>query len=264
MRTPMVSGRAFDTTDGPGAPPVTVINDTMARQFFPGEDAVGRTLVLDWETVVHVRVVGVSADVTETGLDSAQVPTFFLPQRWYPRTTMHLVIRTSTDPIASAGAVRQAIRDVDDDISIAEVQTMDARLANSIFQPKFQSVLVGLFALVALALSAVGLYGVLALFVRQRGHEISVRLALGADVGHVVRLVLGQGARLVGAGLLIGLAGGLAGSTLLQSALVGVGPADPLTYVGVSLSLATVGVAACLVPALRAARLDPAEALKAE
>lgn len=177
---------------------------------------------------------------------------------------MSLTIRTSGDPLASAGAVRQVIRDVDDDISIAQVQTLDARLSDSIFQPRFQSVLVGLFALVALVLSSIGLYGVLALLVRQRGHEISVRLALGADAGGVVRLVLGHGARLVGTGLLIGVAGGLAGSSLLRSALVGVGPADPLTYAGVGLCLLAVAIVACLGPALRAARLDPAEALKAE
>jgi len=264
MRTPIVAGRAFDATDGPDAPLVAVINEAAARQFFPGEDAVGRTLVLDWEELFKLRVVGVSADIREIGLDADPVPTVYLSQRWYPRPTMNLTIRTSGDPLASAGAVRQAIRDVDDDISIADMQTMDARLSDSIFQPRFQSVLVGLFALVALVLSSIGLYGVLALLVRQRGHEISVRLALGADAAGVVRLVIGQGARLVSAGVLVGVAGGLAGSRLLRSALVGVGPADPITYGAVVVSLIVVTLVACLGPALRAARLDPAEALKAE
>ncbi len=264
MGVPLVAGRGFETTDGEGAPPVTVINEAFAREFFPGENALGRTLVFDWSTPTNLKIVGISADIRETGPASSPVPTFYLPERWRPRTAMHLLVRTSGDPVASAGAVRQAIEDVDRDISIADIQTMASRLSRSTLRPRFQSALAGAFALIALVLASIGLYGVLALLVRQRSHEISVRLALGADPAGVVRLVLGHGMRLVGVGLLIGGAGGLLGSRLLRGALVGVSAADPVTYGAVSLGLTAVALVACLAPALRAARLDPAEALRAE
>jgi ABC-type antimicrobial peptide transport system permease subunit len=141
---------------------------------------------------------------------------------------------------------------------------MEARLSDSLFQPRFRSAVVGLFALVALILSSIGLYGVLACFVRQRGHEISIRMALGAGAGGVMALVLRRGLVLVGLGLLIGVVGGLAGSRLIESVLFGVGTADPITYFGVSASLIVVALVACIVPGFRAVRQDPAEVLKAE
>jgi len=264
MGIPLVAGRSFQATDGEGAAPVTVINEALARAFFPGENALGRTLVLDWETRVNLKIVGISADIRETGLGSTPVPTFYLPERWRPRTAMHVLVRTAGDPVASAGAARQAIEDLDRDISVADIQTMASRLSRSTLRPRFQSTVAGVFALIALVLSSIGLYGVLALLVRQRGREISVRLALGADPRSVLRLVLGHGVKLVGAGLLLGGLGGLLGGRLLQGVLFGVSAADPVTYGVVGLGLIAVALVACFAPALRAARLDPAEALKAE
>jgi putative ABC transport system permease protein len=264
VRIPLLAGRVFDATDGRNAPAVTVINETLAQQFFPGEDPLGKTLVFDWGTLVNLEVIGVSADVAELGVGSNPIPIFYLPARWSPRVNMHFLVRTQGDPLESARALRQAVADVDRDIPISSIQTVEARLSDSLFQPKFRSAVVGLFALVALILSSIGLYGVLACFVRQRGHEISIRLALGAGTGGVMALVLMRGLALVGGGVLIGVAGGLIGSRLIESVLFGIGTADPLTYVGVSASLVVVAFVACIVPGLRAVRQDPAEVLKAE
>jgi putative ABC transport system permease protein len=160
--------------------------------------------------------------------------------------------------------VRDAITQVDEDITLSSVQTMRARLSDRLAQPKFRSAIVGLFALVGLMLSSIGLYAVLAYFVRQRRHEISVRLALGARVEDVAALVVRRGMILVAAGLTIGAAGAMAGGRLMSGWMFGIGTADPLTFVGVSLCLVTVALLACVVPALRAARLDPAEVLNEE
>ena len=177
---------------------------------------------------------------------------------------LSVLVRTEGVQLDVAGAVTEAIREVDDDITISAVQTMQTRMDTVLFQPRFRSAFVGLFALVALILSSIGLYGVLSYFVRQRSHEISVRLALGAGVTGIARLVMLRGMSLVGVGLVIGVSGALAGAQVMQSWLFGIGAADPLTFVGVSLCLAAVALPACLVPALRAARLDPAEVMKAE
>jgi putative ABC transport system permease protein len=261
---PLLAGRNLNENDRQDAPAVTVINETLARTFFPDEDPIGQTLVFNWATLVNLEVVGVVADIQEGGLGTAAPPTLYLSSLWQPRTTMHLLIKVDGDPIQSAGALRQAISDVDRDITISQVETMQTSLFAGLAQPMFRSTIVGLFALVALVLSAIGLYGVLALFVRQRSHELSVRLALGAGVGTVFAIVIKRGMLLVGLGLSIGIAGGLAGARLIESALFGVGTADPVTFFGVSLCLVSVAMVACIVPTLRAIRLDPAEVMKAE
>ena len=263
---PLLAGRHLDESErmpGPEGRFATVINEALARQFFPAEDPLGKTLVLDWDRPVDLEVIGVTADIRETGPGSDPVATFYLPARW-DYDMLSVLLRTEGEPLDVAGAVREAIREVDGDITLSAVQTMQARLSNTLFQPRFRSAFVGLFALVALILSSIGIYGVLAYFVRQRSHEISLRLALGAGVGGVAKLVLRRGMTLVGVGILMGLSGALAGTRVMQSWLFGIGAADPVTFIGVSLCLATVALLACIVPALRAARLDPAEVLKEE
>ena len=177
---------------------------------------------------------------------------------------MYLLVEVEGETINAAAALRSAIREVDRDITVSEVGTMEAMLSSTLAQPRFRSTLVGLFALVALVLSSIGLYGVLALFVRQQSHEISVRMALGAGGGRVCGLVVKQGMMLVGTGLAIGVVAGLAGARLIRSALFGVGSTDPVTYVGVCLVVILVASVACAAPTLRAVRLDPAEVMKAE
>jgi len=263
---PLLAGRhleeqeRFQASEARG---VVVINEALARQFFPGEDPLGKTLVLELDRPVDLEVVGVSADILETGPGSDPVSTFYLPARW-GYDMLSVLLKTEGDPLDMAGAAREAIREVDDDITVSAVQTMQARLDNTLFQPRFRSAFVGIFSLVALILSSIGIYGVLAYFVRQHSHEISVRLALGSGVGGIARMVLIRGMTLVGVGILMGVSGALAGARLMQSWLFGIGAADPVTFVGVSLFLATVALLACIVPALRAAHLDPAEVMRAE
>lgn len=177
---------------------------------------------------------------------------------------MRFVMRTGADPMIAAASLRDAVWSVDPDLPVSGVHTMDDRLAASVDQPKFRATLVGLFALTSLLLAALGLYAVLAYSVRQRTHEIAVRLAVGALAGNVVLLVLRQGLRLVGVGVILGLAGGLLGGRILQSFLFGVSLRDPLTLVSVTATMLAVALLASLVPARRAVGVAPLEALNAE
>jgi len=262
----LLAGRHFEEMErwfGSGAPGTTVINQTLAWQFFPGEDPLGKTLVLEWNRPVELEVIGVMADVRELGPGTDPLATFYLPLRW-DYDMLSLLLVTSGDPLAVVGAVRQAIGEVDADITLSAIQTMQDRLSGTLFQPRFRTALVAVFALVTLILSSIGLYGVLAYFVRERSHEISVRLALGAGVGRVAGLVLTRGLALVAGGIAIGYVGALAATRLIESVLFGVGATDPITFGTVSVCLVIVALIACVVPTLRAVRLDPAQVMRAE
>ncbi|KPK02745.1 MAG: hypothetical protein AMS20_11660 [Gemmatimonas sp. SG8_28] len=206
---------------------------------------------------------GFKYESRELGPGSDPVATFYLPVRW-DYDMLSVVIMTEGDPLGVVGAVTRAIREADDDITLSGIQTMQDRLSDTLYQPRFRSAVVGSFALVTLILSSIGLYGVLAYFVRQRGHEISLRLALGARAGRVARLVLARGMALVAGGIVIGLIGALAGTRLIQAVLFQVVAADPITFGAATLCLLAVALVACVVPTLRAVRLDPAEVMKAE
>jgi putative ABC transport system permease protein len=264
MRIPLLTGRLFESTDRPDTPPVVVINEAMAEMAFPGEDPLGKVLVLPWGPPVNMEVIGVVADILEVGPGRPPLSTFYMAARQRPQTTMRFLVRTGGDPLDAIASIRSVVHDVDSDVPVAAVQTMEARMAGQLAQPRLRSLLVGVFALVALVLSSIGIFGVLAYFVRQRAHELSVRLALGAGSGSVMGLVLRRGMSLVGLGVFFGLAGGLAGAQLLQGAFFGISPADPITFGGMSLCLLAVAAVACLLPAARAVHLDPASALKSE
>ena len=177
---------------------------------------------------------------------------------------LSILVRTERDPLGLTSALRHAIQETDDDITFGTVRTLQTRLSGLLFQPRFRSIVVGIFALVTLVLSSIGLYGVLAYFVRVRSHEISIRLALGSGIGSVAGLVLGRGLALVAGGIVIGLGCALAGARVLQGWLFGVGSADPFTVCAVTGILGLVAALACLIPTIRAVRLDPAEVMKAE
>jgi predicted permease len=260
---PLATGEIHDEDDRFGVNPVVVINETLARQHFPDEEAVGRTLVLEWSTPMNLEVIGVAADVRERGLGLTPPPVFYLPARW-DYDMLYLQVKTLGNPLEMATVVAEAVRRSDPDIVVSDLQTLEASIAASLFEPRFRSMVVGIFALVAVILSLIGLYGVLSYYVRERAHEISVRLALGASHGGVTGWVLVRGMALVALGIGFGLVGALAGGRVVRSVLFGVESSDPLTLFWVSAVLALVGFMACILPALRANRVEPAEVLKAE
>jgi putative ABC transport system permease protein len=259
-------GRVFGPEDRQAGAPVVVINEALARQFFPDEDPVGQTLVLELAAPTDLLILGVVADVKELGPGTTPLPVFYLPAWWMPRLDMDVLVRTNGEPLAIAGAWREALLTVEPDIPDVPIQTMEKRLSASLFQPKFRSALVVAFAIVSLVLSAIGLYGVLAYFVRRNGHDLGIRLALGAPGGEAARLVMTRGLRLAAWGFLIGLPAGIAAMrfVLARGWISDIDLSDPLAYAGVSFSLVLVTVVACAVPALRALRLDPRDVIRAE
>jgi putative ABC transport system permease protein len=260
------AGRTFERRDEQAGLPVTVINETLAQQFFPGEDPVGQTLVLKWDPAVNLTVLGVVADVREQGPGSPALPLFYLPAWWGTPLTMQVLARTRDASLDIAHVWRETVRAVEPDIPDAPIQTMADRVSTSLFEPKFRSTLVAVFAMVSLILSAIGLYGVLAYFVRAHLSQLGIRMALGATGREVARLVLLKGMALVAWGILIGVTGAVLGARLLSSrlGLAGFEPNDPVTYVGVVVPLVLVTFAACAVPAARAVRIDPVEVMRAE
>ncbi|MCG6988713.1 MAG: ABC transporter permease, partial [Gemmatimonadetes bacterium] len=263
MGIPFRAGRVWGQEDETAQRLVTVINRTAAREFFPDEDPVGKTLVLSGN---NLTVLGVVGDVKEQGLGQAAPPTFYLPHWLWARTVMYVMARTQDTPTGLAQAWRAAIHGMEPDVPDAPLLSVSDRVSATLFQPRFRSILVALFALVTLVLSAVGLYGVLAYFVRQHGHELGVRLALGASGGEVSRLVVVRGMSLVAWGIVLGVAGGIAGSQLVQARgwLPDVDLSAPSVYVAMALVLVLVGLLACAFPALRARRLAPAEVMRVE
>ena len=211
------------------------------------------------------EVIGVSPGVAESGLGVTGRPTFYISSKQFPQPGMRLVLRTAgEDPLSMVGGLRQALNEMDPDISLAGLQTMETRISGTLTQPRFRSTLGGVFALVGLLLAAFGLYGVLAFLVTRRQHEIGIRLAVGAREGDVVGLILKHGLGLVGVGAALGIVGGGLASVFLQSILFGVSLSDPLTLVGSTVLLFSVAVTASLLPAWKAAKVDPLDSLRAE
>jgi putative ABC transport system permease protein len=262
---PLVAGRTFNSGDRFGTTPVVIINQQMAEQFFPGENPLGQQAVIAFGEPYYMEVIGVAGDVRQFGLGSAVRSVMYLPhQQTAWGGAMQLVIRTDGDPLALAGALRNAVWEMDSNLPVSDLGTMEGRVAASMAQPKFRTILLGLFAGVALFLAALGLYGVLAYFVSRRIHEMGIRTALGASRGNVLGLVLRRGMMMAGAGLGLGLLGGVAATRVLQSLLFGVEPTDPLTFALVAVSLSVVAVAACVIPARRATRVDLLTVLRTE
>jgi predicted permease len=261
MGIPLLSGRVFDRNDRVGTPNVVVISATMAEYFFPNEDPLGHDLFV-WG--MNYQVIGVVGDVKEFGLEADFPRVFYMSGDQFPRIQSNLFVRAAGNPLELAPALRRAIWEVERDIPISGLEVMESRLSRSLAQPRFRMVLVALFGVVALILAAMGLYGVLAYFVRQRARELGIRIAMGARPGNVMGLVVAKGMTLVGLGILVGLAGGFAGGRVLDSLLFDVSATDALTYGAVSLFLVVVALLACMVPALRALRVDPQEVLRVE
>jgi putative ABC transport system permease protein len=268
MGIPVIKGRAFTSDDRADAPGVVVINESLGRKYFAGEDPLGRRITFDnlkdpeakWLTIV-----GVVGDVKQTNLNAETEPAIYLPHTQSPSPLMTLVVRTrSADPTSVAASVRGEIRALDRDIPVTSMRAMEQVLAASVSQRRFSMLLLGIFAGVALLLAAVGIYGVMAYSVTQRTHEIGIRMALGAQGGDILKLVVGQGMILALIGVAIGLAAALLLTRVMMSLLFNVSATDPLTFAAVSLLLITVALIACYIPARRAMRVDPMEALRYE
>ena len=265
MRIPLRRGRTPTAADRPGSPSVIVVNETLARQVWPGEDPIGQRVRVNWiEASPEANVIGVVGDVHGAGLDSDIRPTIYYPQLQRPSGSMWLVIRHAGDPATLTTAVRAAVREIDRNLPVPNGLTMYARLVRSMSDRRYPMLLLSIFAGLAVLLSAVGLYGVLAYAVGQRTAEIGIRVALGAQVRDVVGLVVTQGLRVVGLGIAIGLVGAVATTRVLRSLLYGVAATDPATLVAVSMGLVAVAALAAYVPARRATRVDPMVALRHE
>jgi predicted permease len=260
---PVLKGRAFGEADGPQGPVPVMVNETLARRFFPGEDPLGkRLLVLDGQPHEIIAVVG---DARQWGLDRPPDPEIYfsyMQKAFGPNTT--LVVRTSVEPASLGAAVRGTVREVSRDAPVNVVRTMGQVLAESTAQRRFNTTLMLAFAAVALLMAAIGLYGVISYSVAQRAQEIGVRMALGAQARNILRMVLWQGVKLALFGVAIGLLGALALTSVLAGLLYGVSATDPLTFLGGSVLITVIALLACYVPARRATKIDPLVALRYE
>jgi putative ABC transport system permease protein len=267
MQIPLLRGRAFDEHDMRNAPGVVIVNETLARTYFPGSDPIGRRITLndenpkeeDWATIV-----GVVKDTKPRELSGEPVAEMYMPYAQQPEPNMALMIRTAGRPDAVAAAVRREVLAIDHDQPVYGVRTLPAVMSEAVATPRFRTYLLGVFAALALVLAVVGIYGVMSYAVTQRTHEFGIRMALGARGKDVLKLVVGHGMALALAGVLIGLAASFALTRVMAGLLYGVTPTDPLTFASLSLLLVAVALLACLVPARRAAKVDPVVALRYE
>ncbi|HKQ80161.1 MAG TPA: ABC transporter permease [Blastocatellia bacterium] len=265
MGIPLLKGRDFTEQDNERATNVALINETLARRYFHDEDPIGRRLSVTFGDEPAMReIVGVVGDVKHRGLANESGSEVYVPYPQLPLVGMNIVARTAGDPLNVVAAVRNEAFAVDRNQPVANIRTMEQYLADSSARPRFNTVLLGLFAALALALAVIGIYGVMSYFVTQRMHEIGLRLALGARSGDVSRMIVRQGMALTVGGLAIGLALAFAATRLLTKLLYGVGPTDPLTFVVISSLFALVALLACYIPARRAAKVDPILVLRQE
>jgi putative ABC transport system permease protein len=259
---PLRHGRDFAEQDRVGAPPVAIVSEQLAAQLWPGASPIGRRITLgdtDWR-----EVIGVVGDVRQHRLDKPPAGTIYLPYAQDPWPSLTLVIRTRSDPETLAGPIEREIHALDRGQAVAAVRSMETVIDDSLVARRFTLLLIGLFAALALALTAVGVYGVIAYGVNQRTREVGIRLALGATPGEVLRLVLGNGARLTAVGLGLGIVGALWLAPVLRGLLFAVAPIDGPTFGSVILVVVCIALAATWLPARRAARVDPMSALRAE
>jgi putative ABC transport system permease protein len=268
MRIPIVRGRAVTQADvADTVNRVALVSAALASRLWPGEDPIGKRVRLGGTDSPARTVIGVTGNVRHQALDATVTYQWYVPeQQWQNGADNQevLVVRTRGDPAALAPAVREAIRQIDPTQPIVRIATMDQVIARSTTQRRVALVLFSAFAIAALLLAATGIYGVLAGSVAERTREIGVRSALGATPRDILGLVLGHGARLAAVGATIGVAGSLALTRFLRALLFGIEPSDPVTLLGVVALLGGVTLAACVVPAVRALRVDPSQALRSE
>jgi len=263
MRIPLLRGRTFTEQDIAGAQPVVIINQTVADRYFPHQDPIGKTLENSRDKI-PLQIIGVVADMKFSSLSTANFVQMYQPYQQNPWMIMTLVVRSNSAAAPLISAVREKISGLDPDLPVADIQPMEKVVSLSVGQPRLLTGLVGAFAGFALLLAAVGIYGVMAYSVSQRAHEMGIRMALGAAPGDIFRLVVGQGMRLVLAGIAIGFLASLALTRLMATVLFATSAHDPVTFTVVAVILIAVALAACYIPARRATRVDPLVALRYE
>ncbi len=264
MGIPLLRGREFSERDTKQSPRVLIISQSLARQFFADEDPIGKKLIIEWGEDIPDEIVGVVGDVLHDGLDTRPEPVIYWPEARMPYQFMALVVRTAGDPKSAASAVIKEIHSMDPDQPVSDVRGMNEVVAASMSRQRFNMLLLGIFAMVALALAAVGIYGVMAYGVTQRTHEIGIRIALGAGRAEVMRMVVTRGIILALGGIALGLGASFALARLMKSLLFGITATDPATYAALSSVLVLIALGACSIPALRATRVDPMVALRYE
>jgi putative ABC transport system permease protein len=263
LGVPLLMGREFSERDNKDAPQAAIINTDLARTYFPNEDPTGKRIKFT-DTESWISIVGVTADVKQLGQDIGVKPEIYFPYLQVPASSMSLVVRTANEPLSLTGAVKTQIQLIDKDLPIDDAKTMEQLLANSRSGRRFNLILLTGFALVALVLAMVGIYGVMSYTVAQRTHEIGIRVAVGARSRDVFRMVIGQGMMLALIGVAFGLVGAFGLTRLMTSMLFGVEPTDPLTFVTIAVLLTAVALVACYIPGRRATKVDPLVALRYE
>jgi len=265
---PLLRGRTFTDQDNEKAPLAGMINAMVARRFFPNEDPIGKRFMFGHPSAANppkwYTVVGVVSDTRLYGLANPARLEVYVPFRQNPRNSMALVVKSGADPASLTSAIRDAVQSIDKDQPVFAVSTMQELVSNSVATRRMTLVLLGLFSGLALVLGAIGIYGVISYSVAQRTHEIGIRMALGAPRADVFRLVVGEGLKLAGVGITIGIAAAFGLARLLSSLLYGISATDFETFLGVAVLLALVALVACYVPARRAMRVDPTVALRYE
>ncbi|HEV2196154.1 MAG TPA: FtsX-like permease family protein, partial [Candidatus Acidoferrum sp.] len=263
LRIPILTGRSFSDLDQEKTLAVAIVNEAMAKHFWPGENAVGKRFSFFGDPKL-MQIVGVAAETTQFAIGETPQPEVYLPlaQDYSPQVTLQ--VRTERDPRTALGAVREQVQNLDKNLALTNVSTIGQVLDRGLWPSRMAAALLSLFGFIALVLAGVGIYGVMAYAVAQRTREVGIRMALGARPLDVMRLVIGQGMILAGAGIAVGLLAAVGVARLFSSLLYGISTADPLTFGSVAMVLALSALAACYFPALRAMRVDPIVALRYE
>jgi putative ABC transport system permease protein len=256
------NGRTFRSSDDERAPLVVVINDTMARRYWPGQSPIGKRMRFNAEQEPWREVVGVIHDVKHWGLDAEVNPELYMPHDQQPSATLSYVLHTSGDPLAIVPVIEAHVKTVDPNLPIGSVRTFDSVAAHSMAARRWSALMLGVFALIGIVLAAAGIYGVMSHLVALRTGEISIRLSLGAEPAAVLRQVMGEAVVNASVGVVLGLFGGLVAARLLQTLLFQVQPFDALTFGGAVVVVVVMAMCAALAPAVRAMRTDPVQALR--